>query len=63
MARSNYSVTVSADTRWAIGWIKAMRWLAYLIGPGRALRLATWGAPRLIRMRIGDGRWQWYREP
>ena len=55
------SISVSADTRWSARWIKAMRFAAYVIGPQRAVRLARWGAVRLVRVRFDEGRWHWLR--
>ena len=59
--RAPLQVTVSADTRWSVLWVKAMRLAAYVVGPERAIRAAQWGATRLIRVRFGNERWHWLR--
>lgn len=55
------TLKLSVNTRYAVLWLRAMRWLAYIVGPERAMRMGEWGGTRLTRYRLGNGRWQWLR--
>ena len=59
--KATINVTVSANTRYSVAWVKAMRWAAYVIGPQRAIAAARWGALHLIRVRFDNGPWRWLR--
>lgn len=61
MAATTMTVHLTVDTRWSTLWVKAMPPLAYVLGQDRTLRLARWGALRLIRYRFDNGRWRWMR--
>ena len=57
MASSTISLTV--DSRFALAWVRVVRAVAYLVPSKRLLRLAEWGAFRLIRFRTDNGPWRW----
>lgn len=42
----------------AIAWVRAMRIGQYVVGADRATRWAVAGVQALVRVRIGQGRWQ-----
>ena len=61
MPEDTIQVQVSANVRVAVAWIGLMRIAAYVIGPERAFRAASWGATRLVLVRFDGGRWHWLR--
>ena len=56
------TITISVRPTLAIALIRAVRVLAPLLGPERAMSVAQKWAPRLMLVRVGRGRWHFLKE-
>ena len=52
------NVVVRLDTRWAVAWVRLMSVVRFLIGDEAAMYWATRGCARLLRVKVGAGRWE-----
>lgn len=56
---ASMTIRLTVDSRFAIAWVDACKAVAYVVPSERLLRVAEWGASRLIRFRMDDGPWRW----
>lgn len=55
--KADVTIAFTIDTRWARRWVQVCRAVGILFGERRAVALAMWGVGRLVRYRVGTGRW------
>ena len=63
MAETTATVRLTVDTRLALAWVHGVKAVARFVPSARLLRVAEWGAARLIRFRMDDGPWRWGVQP